>query len=255
VTNIFHRPLVDEKLNATVKQQAPSFVKMASVESKTENAINHTLCNFIRKNGMQCSRKHSRGILLCYTHKEKTVETTPQMKETMYLKKENVVSKKETKKNDKKTTQPSVTSILVMSQQEQTLVAMSQKEQTPVVKEQTLVVMSQKEQTPVVKGQTLMVKEQTPVAMSQQDQTLVVKEQTLVVKEQTPVVIPKKEQTSKVEKVVKHEVEIIEVDGIPYYVDKQKNIYKHNTIYKINPSIIGKLCKEGEKTVILLTTG
>jgi len=36
------------------------------------------------------------------------------------------------------------------------------------------------------------------------------------------------------------EIEIVEVSGIPYFVDKYGNVYKHEAITEKNPPIIGK---------------
>jgi len=38
----------------------------------------------------------------------------------------------------------------------------------------------------------------------------------------------------------KREVEIVDIDGIPYYVDATHNVYQHETILCVNPAIIGR---------------
>lgn len=38
----------------------------------------------------------------------------------------------------------------------------------------------------------------------------------------------------------KKEIEIVEVRGIPYFIDKQNRVYKHETIFTPNPIIIGE---------------
>jgi hypothetical protein len=41
--------------------------------------------------------------------------------------------------------------------------------------------------------------------------------------------------------IIKHEVEIVEIRGIPYFVDSFKNVYHHETINVLNPKIVGRL--------------
>ena len=41
--------------------------------------------------------------------------------------------------------------------------------------------------------------------------------------------------------IIKHEVEIMEIRGIPYFVDSFKNVYHHETINEVNPQIVGRL--------------
>lgn len=55
-------------------------------------------------------------------------------------------------------------------------------------------------------------------------------------------------QTVCMEKV---EVEIREIRGIPYYVDKRNNVYKHEEIHQPNPTIIGKLQVETGEIVFV----
>ena len=38
----------------------------------------------------------------------------------------------------------------------------------------------------------------------------------------------------------KKEIEIVEVRGIPYFIDKQNRVYKHETIFTSTPIIIGE---------------
>ena len=38
---------------------------------------------------------------------------------------------------------------------------------------------------------------------------------------------------------VKVEIEIKEIRGIPYYIDKQNRVYKHENIHELEPTIIG----------------
>ena len=38
----------------------------------------------------------------------------------------------------------------------------------------------------------------------------------------------------------KREVEIVDIDGIPYYIDAMHNVYQHETILSVNPAIIGR---------------
>lgn len=47
------------------------------------------------------------------------------------------------------------------------------------------------------------------------------------------------------------EVEIKEIRGIPYYIDTQNNVYKHEEIFKDNPSIIGQYNSETESILFL----
>jgi hypothetical protein len=54
----------------------------------------------------------------------------------------------------------------------------------------------------------------------------------------------------KTEKIVKHEVQIIEVEGIPYYIDNKNNVYQHDQIYEINPTIIGQFKPSISKVVL-----
>lgn len=49
----------------------------------------------------------------------------------------------------------------------------------------------------------------------------------------------------------KVEVEIREIRGIPYYVDKKNNVYKHEEIHQPNPVIIGKLQVETGEIVFV----
>ena len=51
-------------------------------------------------------------------------------------------------------------------------------------------------------------------------------------KKQTPPVSKKSNET--------REVEIREIRGIPYYIDKKGQVYKHEEIQQDNPSIIGR---------------
>jgi NADPH-dependent glutamate synthase beta subunit-like oxidoreductase len=41
--------------------------------------------------------------------------------------------------------------------------------------------------------------------------------------------------------IIKHEIEIMEIRGIPYFVDTFKNVYHHETINDLNPQIVGRL--------------
>jgi len=41
-------------------------------------------------------------------------------------------------------------------------------------------------------------------------------------------------------KTVRYEVEVIEIDGIPYYVDKRGNVFRHETIGRTNPEIVAR---------------
>lgn len=43
---------------------------------------------------------------------------------------------------------------------------------------------------------------------------------------------------------VKKEIEIFEVRGIPYYVDKQNKVYKHENIHSDCPTVIGMYNRE-----------
>jgi hypothetical protein len=36
----------------------------------------------------------------------------------------------------------------------------------------------------------------------------------------------------------KHEIEIVEIDGIPYYIDALHNVYQHERIHEINPPVV-----------------
>jgi hypothetical protein len=46
--------------------------------------------------------------------------------------------------------------------------------------------------------------------------------------------------TTKPMKTVRYEVEIIDIDGIPYYADKRGNIFRHETIGQPNPEIVAR---------------
>lgn len=52
----------------------------------------------------------------------------------------------------------------------------------------------------------------------------------------------------------KKEVEIMEIQGIPYYVDAQQNVYRHETIHLPNPEIIGCYKGSGEEKRFLRYT-
>jgi hypothetical protein len=41
-------------------------------------------------------------------------------------------------------------------------------------------------------------------------------------------------------RVCKVELEIIDIDGIPYYTDKEKRIYRHETIHGVNPEVVAR---------------
>ena len=56
-----------------------------------------------------------------------------------------------------------------------------------------------------------------------------------IVKEEKKKVSKKAAATEK-----KHEVEIVDINGIPYYVDSLHNVYQHETIHLPNPPIIGR---------------
>ena len=59
------------------------------------------------------------------------------------------------------------------------------------------------------------------------------------------------ETTSQTVCMDKVEVEIREIRGIPYYVDKKNNVYKHEEIHQPNPVIIGKLQVETGEIVFV----
>jgi hypothetical protein len=42
------------------------------------------------------------------------------------------------------------------------------------------------------------------------------------------------------ERMIRYEIEIIDIDGIPYYVDKKNNVFRHETIGKPDPEIVAK---------------
>jgi len=70
------------------------------------------------------------------------------------------------------------------------------------------------------------------------------KEKVKVEKKENPKVDNKEKEKEQANKIIKHEVQIIEVKGIPYYIDNKDNVYKHDTIYMLNPVIIGKINRQ-----------
>ena len=51
---------------------------------------------------------------------------------------------------------------------------------------------------------------------------------------------PEHKKQKAAQKTVRHDVEIMDIAGIPYFVDVHKNVFSHETIADHNPVIVGR---------------
>jgi hypothetical protein len=58
------------------------------------------------------------------------------------------------------------------------------------------------------------------------------------------------------EKTMRYEIEIIDIDGIPYYVDKRHNVFRHETIGKPDPEMVARweLNETGKYVIVPLNS-
>lgn len=58
------------------------------------------------------------------------------------------------------------------------------------------------------------------------------------------------------EKTMRYEIEVIDIDGIPYYVDKRHHVFRHETIGKPDPEIVARweLNESGKYVIVPLNS-
>jgi len=50
----------------------------------------------------------------------------------------------------------------------------------------------------------------------------------------------------------KVELEIVDIDGIPYYTDKEKRIFRHETIHGVNPEVVARWeWQDGKRKLVM----